>query len=75
MYRVIILLSATVYSSWAVHVLFSDVRGHYFKDHHSYFLFGCLCYIPRILLGLSCTVYWGPCKVHMQCLLHAVGKV
>jgi hypothetical protein len=41
----------------------------------TYFLFDCLCYIPRIFLGLFYSVYWGPCKVHMQCLLHAVSKV
>jgi len=32
----------------------------------TYFLFGCLCYIPRILLGLTYTVDWGDCKVHVQ---------
>jgi len=33
-------------TSRALHILFSDVQGHYFKDHHSYFLFCCLCHIP-----------------------------
>jgi hypothetical protein len=32
----------------------------------TYFLFGCLCYIRSVLLGVSYAVYWGACKIHMQ---------
>jgi hypothetical protein len=54
-------------TSRALPILFSDVPAHYFKVHYSsYFLFGCLFYIPRILLSLSYMVYCGACKVHMQ---------
>jgi len=31
-------------TSGALPILFSDVQGHYFKDHHSYLLFGYAIY-------------------------------
>jgi hypothetical protein len=66
-----------VLSSRALPVLYSDVWGHCINDHHSWSLPVYLIMLCTVgtLKSLSCALYWGIFKVHVQCVVRGAIKI
>ena len=65
-----------ILSSKTLPVVYSDVWGHFLNDNHSWSLPVCLIMLCTVDTpkSISCTVYQGIFKVHVQCMIHAVVK-